>query len=113
MTVMADAYVSPWNNDASVRAESSHRRVAEGDAEANLWSEMVPPAGFEPATPALGEFSSRRACLSIRGFSGAVLPMTGTTGCGRHQFAPRTAPRWQRKAHPLIQTEKVCDLGSR
>jgi uncharacterized coiled-coil protein SlyX len=39
------------------------------DAASQFWS--VPPAGFEPATPALGETSSSLSCALTSGFSGA------------------------------------------
>ncbi len=53
----------------------------------------VPPAGFEPATPALGVFATAISKVFCQLIQFAVTRMSCHCGCFLPEFAPRSAPR--------------------
>ncbi len=54
---------------------------------------LVPPAGFEPAAPALGGRSTATTRAATSDYEGSAVDSSGTRGRIRPQFVPQTAPR--------------------
>ena len=96
-----------WTHARAVRRSLRERSVTNDLVKEAV--RCVPPAGFEPATPALGETSSSLLWPLTSGFSGALVRFTGSTGLHWHQFAPRMAPRSRR----LRQLPKATATSSR